>query len=129
MYNSQRLNQIWTMTWIVYAIVPIIIGADKYFFFIVDWNKFISPFAASIITPSTLVWLMGVLEIGSGILMFISPVIASYMIAGLIGLVCINLTLIPGYYDVVLRDVAIAFSYIVFGLMTQLKEDKQKNIQ
>ena len=127
MYNSQRLNQIWTMTWVVYAIVPIIIGIDKYFYLIVDWNKFVSPFVASIIAPSTLISLLGVVEIGSGILMFISPVLTSYMIAGVLGLICINLALIPGYYDVILRDVAIAFSYIVFGLLTELKNKNQEN--
>lgn len=127
MNNSQRLNQLWTMTWIIYAIVPIIVGIDKYFYMIVDWNKFVSPFVASIIAPSTLVSLLGVVEISSGILMFISPAIASYMIAGVLGLICVNLMLIPGYYDVILRDVAIAFSYIVFGMMTDLKNNKSEH--
>ncbi len=123
MVNEDKFNSIWTISKYVYGLVPILIGLDKFFFFIVDWYMYVSPYVASIVPPTTLVPFLGIVEIVTGLLILTYfPRMGAYMVAGLLGLVIINLFMLGGVYDIILRDVAIAFAYIMFGLLTELKE-------
>lgn len=125
MQNNTRFNQLWTMTWLVYASVPFIVGIDKFCFFLVDWYKYASPFVLSILPYPYLTPVLGVMEIANGILMIVNPRLGAFAIAGMYALICINLLLLGGYYDILMRDIAIGFSYLMFGLVTVVKESKE----
>ncbi len=121
--NENKFNQIWTIARYVYGLVPILIGADKFTFFIVNWNIYVSPLAASYIPMATLVPVVGIIEIVAGLLILTKfPRFGAYLVAAWIVAVIVNLFMIGGLYDIILRDVAIAFGYIMFAWLTELKE-------
>jgi hypothetical protein len=123
MINENKFNTIWTVARYVYGLVPVIIGADKFFDYIVNWNIYVSPYAASIIPATTLVPCVGIVEILAGLIILMHwPRLGAYLVAAWLGAVIVNLFMIGGMYDIILRDVAIAFGYIIFGLLTELKE-------
>jgi hypothetical protein len=123
MINENKFNTMWTISRYVYGLVPILIGADKFTFYIVNWNIYVSPFAASYIPMATLVSAVGIIEIIAGLLILTKfPRFGAYLVAAWIGVVIVNLFMIGDMYDIILRDVAIAFGYIVFAWMTELKE-------
>ncbi len=125
--NENKLNTMWIFSKYVYGLVPIVIGLDKFFFFIVDWNIYVSPYAASIIPVMYLVPAVGVIEIVAGLLILTHWTrFGAYLVAAWIGMVIVNLFMIGGLYDIILRDVAIAFGYIMFGMLTELKETAQQ---
>ncbi len=67
--------------------------------------------------------IVGIIEIVAGLLILTKyPRFGAYVVAAWIGLVIVNLFMIGDMYDIILRDVAIAFGYIVFGMMTEIKE-------
>lgn len=121
--NEHKFNTMWTVARYVYGLVPILIGADKFTFYIVNWNIYVSPFAASYIPMVSLVPIVGVIEIVAGLLILTKfPRFGAYLVAAWIGIVIANLFMIGGMYDIILRDIAIAFGYIMFGILTELKE-------
>ena len=121
--NDNKFNSIWTISKYVYGLVPVLIGLDKFSFLIVNLNIYVSPFAASIIPIIYLVPMIGIIEIIAGFLILTKfPRFGAYLVAAWIGVVIINLFLLCGMYDIILRDVAIAFGYIMFGMLTELKE-------
>ena len=123
MINENKFNMLWNISRYVYALVPILIGADKFTFFIVNWNIYVSPYVASMFPLMYFVPVVGIIEIVAGLLILTKwPRFGAYLVAAWIGLIIINLFMIPDMYDIILRDVAIAFGYIVFGIMTELKE-------
>ncbi|HSC25009.1 MAG TPA: hypothetical protein VLB80_02205 [Candidatus Babeliales bacterium] len=123
MVNENKLNMIWTVSKYVYGLVPILIGVDKFFFLIVNWNIYVSSFAASIIPITYLVPAVGIIEIIAGLLILTKlPRYGAYIVAAWIMVIIINLWMIPNMYDIILRDIAIAFGYIMFGQLTELKE-------
>jgi hypothetical protein len=126
MIDDNKFNNIWTLSKYVYGLVPILIGADKFSFFIVNWNIYVSPFAASLIPIAYLVPFVGIIEIAAGLLILTKyPRFGAYLVAAWIGLVIVNLFMIGNLYDIILRDIAIAFGYIMFGMLTELKETQQ----
>src|SRR5688500_4133638 len=56
--------------WITYAFVPIAAGFDKFTNLLVDWDKYIAPFALDLLPFSgqTFMYIVGVIEIGVGVL-------------------------------------------------------------
>ena len=121
--NENKLNFMWTVSKYVYGLVPVVIGLDKFFFFIVDWNVYVSPYAASIVPIMYLVKIIGIIEIAAGLLILTKyPRLGAYLVAAFLCLVIINLFMLGGVFDIILRDIAIAFGYIMFGLLTELKE-------
>jgi len=124
MINENKLNSMWTIGKYVYGLVPIVIGIDKLnLLYIVNWNIYVSPFVASYFPIMYFVPIVGIIEIVAGLLILTKyPRFGAYLVAAWIGLVIVNLCLIGGLYDIILRDIAIAFGYIMFGLLTELKE-------
>lgn len=123
MFTENKLATIWTTSKYVYGLVPILIGLDKFTFLIVNWNIYVSSFAAQIIPIMYLVPIVGIIEIAAGLLILTKyPRFGAYLVATWIGIVIVNLLLIGGMYDIILRDIAIAFGYIMFGMLTEVKE-------
>lgn len=121
--NENKLNSMWITAKYVYGLVPILIGIDKFTFFIVDWNMYVSPFAASIFPAASIMPLVGIVEIFAGVLILTKySRFGAYLVAAWLGGVIVNLLMIGFFYDIILRDVAIAFGYIMFGMLTEIKE-------
>ena len=129
MINENKFNTIWTVSRYFYGLVPILIGADKFFFFIVNWNIYVSTYAASMIPPMYLVPGIGIIEIVAGLMILTRwPRLGAYLVAAFIGIIIINLFMIGGLLDIILRDAAIIFGYVMFGMLTELKETSQPSL-
>jgi hypothetical protein len=125
MVNEKKLNTIWAISKYVYGLVPVLIGLDKFSFLIVDWNIYVSPFIRTLFPIIYFIPIVGIIEIVAGLLILTKyPRFGAYLVAAWIGLVIVNLFMIGGMYDIILRDIAIAFGYIVFGMLTEAKENQ-----
>ncbi|AUI49626.1 hypothetical protein [Arthrobacter crystallopoietes] len=90
----------------VFTIAPILFGLDKFFNVMVDWTTYLAPIATDIIpvSPQAFMYAVGVIEILAGILVAWKPRIGSLVVAAWLAGIIINLLLVPGYFDVALRD-------------------------
>lgn len=110
----------------IYGIVPIAIGLDKFFFYIVDWNIYVSPLVFSYL-PITIVPhvvpIVGIIEIIAGAIILSKYTrFGAYLVAAWLGVIILNLLTIGGMYDIILRDIAILVGYAAFGFLIELKE-------
>jgi len=123
--DRKLFNDLWIMLKYAYGLVPILLGVDKFFYFIVNWNIYVSPLimAQLPITITQLVMAVGIIEIIAGLIV-LSPwsKFGAYLVAAWILVIVANLLTIGGFFDIVLRDLVIALGYIAYGLLTQLKE-------
>lgn len=89
-----------------FTVAPILFGADKFAQLLVDWDRYLAPSIAGL-SPFGVhqtMYLVGVVEILAGILVAVAPRIGAPIVSlWLLGII-VNLLLIPGYYDVALRD-------------------------
>ncbi|HLC06549.1 MAG TPA: hypothetical protein VJJ26_00030 [Candidatus Babeliales bacterium] len=126
MINEDKFNTLLLSLKYIYGLVPIAIGLDKFFFYIVNWNIYVSPtvilYLPSIITPK-IVPIVGIIEIIAGIIILSKYTrFGAYLVAAWLGVVILNLLTIGGMYDIILRDIAILVGYVAFGVLTELKE-------
>jgi len=86
--------------------LPILAGLDKSMHLLVNWDQYLAPVVAQTlhVTPHIFMLAVGVIEIVAGVLVALSPRIGALVVAAWLCGIIVNLMLVPGYYDVALRD-------------------------
>ncbi|GAA5228292.1 DoxX family membrane protein [Paeniglutamicibacter antarcticus] len=90
----------------IFTVAPIIFGIDKFTNLLTDWTHYLAPLATDIIpvSPQAFMYVVGIVEIIAGILVALRPKIGSLVVClWLLGII-VNLILLPGFFDVALRD-------------------------
>jgi uncharacterized membrane protein YphA (DoxX/SURF4 family) len=104
-----------------FVVAPILAGLDKFFHLLVNWDQYVPGVVArmSPVPPHTLMLIVGVIEIVAGIGVAIKPRIFAYVVAAWLAVIIINLLLIPGYFDVALRDFGLLLAALALGALSQ----------
>ena len=95
---------------VLYGVVPIAAGADKFTNLLVDWTKYLPEPVADVLpfSPAVFMGVVGVIEIAAGLIVLSkwtrlgALVVAAWLVA-----ISLNLVL-AGYYDIAVRDLAMA---------------------
>jgi len=104
--TSSPAYQAYWILHVGFTIAPILAGLDKFLHLLVNWDQYLPGVVAnaSPIPPHTLMLIVGVIEIVAGIGVWLKPRIFAYVVAAWLVVIIINLLLIPGYFDIALRD-------------------------
>src|SRR5215467_6948948 len=104
-----------------FTVAPILAGVDKFFHLLVNWDQYLPGVVANIspIPAHTLMLIVGVIEIVAGIGVAIKPKIFAYVVAAWLAVIIINLLLIPGYFDIALRDFGLLLAALALGALSQ----------
>jgi hypothetical protein len=108
--STRPAYQAYQLLHLGFIVAPLVAGLDKFTHFLTDWDKYLAPVVAGLLPFSghTFMLFVGLVEIGAAALVALRPLIGAYVVAAWLAGIVINLLLIPGYFDVALRD---------FGLM------------
>ncbi|HXS09335.1 MAG TPA: hypothetical protein VN852_05065 [Candidatus Krumholzibacteria bacterium] len=101
-----------------FVVAPLVMGLDKFFNLLTQWPKFVCPLIASRIDPQLFMRCAGPVEIVAGILVLLKPRFGALIVAAWLLLVIVNLLLIPGYYDIVLRDVGLLLAALALARLS-----------
>jgi uncharacterized membrane protein len=114
-YKAYRILQF------AFVVAPIIAGLDKFFHLLVNWDQYLPAVVANMspIPGHTLMLVVGVIEIIAGIGVALKPRIFAYVVAAWLAVIIINLLLIPGYFDIALRDLGLLLGALALGALSQ----------
>ena len=100
-----------------FTVAPILFGPDKFFHLMVNWDKYLAPVLSDPLpfTPHQLMYAVGVIEIIAGVVVAIHPRLGGPVVAAWLVGIIINLLLIPGFYDVALRDFGLFLAAIALS--------------
>src|SRR5262249_30408985 len=103
-----------------FTVAPILAGVDKFFHLLVNWDQYLPGVVANIspIPGHALMLIVGVIEIVAGIGVALKPRIFAYIVAAWLAIIIINLLLIPGYFDVALRDLGLLLAALALARLT-----------
>src|SRR5215472_9460098 len=104
-----------------FTVAPILAGMDKFFHLLVNWDQYLPGVVAEIspLPVHTLMSVVGVIEILAGIGVALKPRVFAYIVAAWLAVIIINLLLIPGYFDVALRDFGLLLGALALGQLSQ----------
>ncbi|MFD1211693.1 hypothetical protein ACFQ36_06520 [Arthrobacter sp. GCM10027362] len=90
----------------LYTVAPILFGLDKFVNILTDWPHYLAPVATQVVPvpAQTFMYGVGVVEVLAGLLVAWKPRLGSLVVALWLAGIITNLLLVPGFYDVALRD-------------------------
>jgi hypothetical protein len=124
--QGAQVRQAYHLLHIAFTIAPILAGLDKFTNLLVDWSKYLTPLVPTLLPVSAhnFMMIVGVIEIVAGLVVFFKPRFGGYLVAAWLWAIILNLLLIPGYYDVALRDFGLSLGALALArLATGLGKD------
>jgi hypothetical protein len=114
---QDKLDSAWQSLRLAFFLGPFLAGLDKFFHFLTDWDKYLSPIATHILGNLSHPFMLvaGVIEMIVGLMIVTRWTrIGSYIASLWLLLIAINLLTTGQYFDIALRDVGLSLS--AFGL-------------
>ena len=103
-----------------FIVAPIAAGLDKFFHLLVDWDQYLPPFVNRLTGGHghELMLAVGVIEVAAGLGVAFKPKVFAYVVSAWLLLVVVNLLMIPGYFDVALRDFGLALGALALARLS-----------
>ncbi|AKK74234.1 tRNA (5-methylaminomethyl-2-thiouridylate)-methyltransferase [Chryseobacterium sp. P1-3] len=110
--QKQIVQQVYTTLRIVFVIVPIVAGLDKFTNILCQWTQYINPSVLNFLPFSgeTFMMVVGVIEIIAGILVLLSPRIGGLIVSVWLTLIALTLLAWWNFLDVAVRDLVMAIT-------------------
>ncbi|QEC51851.1 hypothetical protein EDD80_102421 [Anseongella ginsenosidimutans] len=124
MENSMQhqVKFVFNLLKITFAVVPVVAGLDKFTNILTDWSQYLHPALLEMLPLSVAAFMIvvGIIEIAAGILVWIRPGMAGYVVAAWLTLIALNLLFSGRYLDVAVRDLVMAISAFAMAKMATL---------
>jgi hypothetical protein len=116
--------QAYLILYAAFIVAPFLAGIDKFFHLLVDWDQYLAPTIARLlpIGAHPFMLIVGVIEIVAAALVAAKPRIGAYVVAAWLWGIVVNLLLIPGYYDIALRDFGLSLGALALGRLAEQLE-------
>ena len=104
-----------------FTVAPIIAGLDKFFNLLVNWDQYLPSFVNNLTGGHghELMLAVGVIEIVAGLGVAFKPRIFAYVVSAWLLLIVVNLLMIPGFFDVALRDFGLSLGALALARLSQ----------
>lgn len=124
MQDHRTEDAYWALR-LVFGLVPIVAGLDKFTNLLTDWTQYLSPFAVRLlpVSPATFMGIAGIVEIvvGIGVLAGYARVFG-WIAAAWLAAIALNLLTTGRFFDVAARDAALAVSAFALARLAPLHE-------
>lgn len=110
--EASVVHQSYTLLKILFTVVPIVAGLDKFTGLLADWETYLNPLVLNIVpfSAGTFMLVVGVIEIVAGILVFFRPRIGGFVVMAWLIAIALQLIVWGQYLDIAVRDIVIALS-------------------
>ena len=105
-----------------FTVLPIVMGIDKFFNNLVDWELYLARWIANIspFSATGTMHVVGIVEIAAGVLVALKPRYFAYLVAAWLGGIIINLVTYSGFYDIALRDFGLMLGALTLGRLASV---------
>ena len=118
--TSRPAYEAYRILHLAFIVAPIAAGLDKFFNVLVNWEQYLPPFVNKLTGGHghELMLAVGVIEIVAGLGVAFKPKVFAYVVSIWLLLIVVNLLMIPGYYDVALRDFGLALGALALARLS-----------
>jgi hypothetical protein len=118
--QSKAVQQAFTLLHLGFTVAPILAGLDKFTNLLVDWDTYLAPFVTNLlpISGDGFMYIVGLIEIVAGVVVFLRPRFGGYLVAAWLWGIILNLLLVPGFFDVALRDFGLSLGALALARLS-----------
>jgi hypothetical protein len=115
--------RIYQMLRLMFVLIPLVAGADKFFYSITDWDRYVPTLLTSMhIDAHTLMIFAGSIEIVVALLIAIKPRIGALAMIGMLAGIMLDLLAIPRQLHIILLDCCLCVSSLCLFLLASKHE-------
>ena len=121
---DSRLDTPWWSLRLVYGLVPIVAGIDKFTHLLTDWTQYVSPLVRGMLpfSAGTFMHVVGVIEIVAGLLVLSRMTrVGAYVVAAWLCGIAVALVTSGHFFDIAARDVAMAVGAFTLARLTEIR--------
>ena len=117
---SGHTYQAYQILHVAYVVAPVVAGLDKFFNILVNWEQYLPSFVNRMVGGHghELMLVAGVVEIVAGLGVLFKPKLFAYVVSAWLLMIVVNLLMIPGYYDIALRDFGLALGALALARLS-----------
>ena len=103
-----------------FVAAPTIAGIDKFTHLLTNWDQYLSHTVERMLPVSGHMFMMltGIVEIIAGLIVALRPRVGAWIVVAWLCGIIINLLLVPGFYDIALRDFGLLLAAIALGRLS-----------
>jgi hypothetical protein len=119
--SASRVDyQAYQILHVAFIVAPIVAGVEKFFHFLVNWDQYLPPVVNRMVGGHghELMLAAGVIEIVAGLGVAFKPKVFAYVVSAWLILIVVNLLMIPGYFDIALRDFGLALGALALARLS-----------
>ena len=111
-----------------FVVAPLLFGLDKFFNILVGWDRYLAPVVNDLIPGNAhqAMLAVGAIEIVAGLAVALRPRFGGYLVAAWLAAIIINLLLIPGHYDIALRDFGLLLAALTLARLATAFEPARR---
>jgi uncharacterized membrane protein YphA (DoxX/SURF4 family) len=102
-----------------FTVAPIVAGLDKFFNLLTNWEQYLAPSVSNIVPAHTFMMIVGIIEIVAGLVVLFKPRFGGYLVAVWMWGIILNLLLIPGFFDIALRDLGLSLGALALARLAE----------
>jgi hypothetical protein len=117
---SNPVYQAYQILHVGFTVAPIVAGLDKFFHLLVNWDQYLPGFVNNLTGGHghELMLAVGVIEVVAGLGVAFKPRLFAYVVSAWLLLIIANLLMIPGYFDIALRDFGLALGALALARLS-----------
>ena len=123
---DNRLNTTWWALRLLFGVVPIAAGLDKFLNLLTDWTSYLNPVVTKLlpVAPGTFMHIVGVIEIAAGIVVLSRLTrVGAYVVTVWLVAIALNLLVMGKFLDVAVRDLGLAVAAFSLAQLTAIREE------
>jgi len=102
-----------------FTVAPILFGLDKFFNLLTDWPEFLPGFVTDVVSGTSVMAVVGVVEIAAGIGVWLRPKLFAWVVAAWLAIIIITLVIAGGFWDIALRDFGLLLGAVALGQLAR----------
>jgi uncharacterized membrane protein YphA (DoxX/SURF4 family) len=125
MKAPSTIDQTWLALRLTYGLVAFLAGLDKFFHLLTNWDAYLAPQIASVlpVSPAVFMRAAGVIEMLVGVLILtVWTRFGAYLATAWLLSIAVSLILTGSYFDVAVRDVAMAVGAWTLARLTEMRQ-------
>jgi len=125
--NQDRVHSVQQILRLLFGVVPIVAGADKFFNLLTNWEQYLNPMLVRMLpfSTTTFMHIVGVIEIVAGaIVLSRYMTFGAYLVSAWLALIAISLLASGHYLDVAVRDLVMSASAYSLATLSRVRQEQ-----
>jgi uncharacterized membrane protein YphA (DoxX/SURF4 family) len=125
--NQDRVHSVQQILRVLFGVVPVVAGADKFFNLLTNWEQYVNPTVERLLpfSNTTIMHIAGVIEIAAGLIVLSRfTTIGAYLVSAWLALIAISLIASGHYIDVAVRDLVMSASAYSLATLSRARQEQ-----